>query len=244
MNDGIILEKVNFSYNRGHSALINISCKIIKGAFVGITGLNGSGKTTLLYLLNGIIPHLIQGRLSGEVMVDSVSTKDKSVSFFAKKVGVLFQNPDFSLFNLSVEEEIAFGLKNLKLNQHQQRIKQALTTVGLKGFEKRDPQTLSFGEKQRVNLACLLAIEPEYLVLDEPSSMLDYKSAKQLYDTLRNLNQKGKTVIVVEHDTDLLKEYTQEIIILHQGKIVSSGLTERVFSDHKLLTATGIRIPK
>lgn len=244
MNDGITLDNVNFSYNRIHPALINISCKIKKGAFVGITGLNGSGKTTFIYLLNGLIPHLIDGNLTGEVLVDSVSTKNKSVSFFAKKIGMLFQNPDFSLFNLSVEEEIAFGLKNLNLNQHKQRIDQALTTVGLTGFNKRDPQTLSFGEKQRVNLACVLAVDPKYLILDEPSSMLDYKSAKQLYDTLRSLNKTGKTIIVVEHDTDFLKEYAQEIIIMHQGEIISSGSPKKVFSDHKLLTTIGIRIPK
>lgn len=244
MTEGITLDNINFSYNRIDPALINISYKIKKGAFVGITGLNGSGKTTLLYLLNGIIPHLIDGNLTGEILVDTISTRKQPVSFFAKKIGMLFQNPDFSLFNLSVEEEIAFGLKNLHLNQHGQRINQALTIVGLKGFEKRDPQTLSFGEKQRVNLACILAIDPEYVVLDEPSSMLDYKSAKQLYDTLRSLNKTGKTIIVVEHDTDLLAEYAQEIIIMHQGKIVSSGTPKKVFSYHKLLTTVGIRIPK
>lgn len=244
MNDGIFLKNVGFSYPDGSVALKNINFNVKKGAFIGITGLNGSGKTTLLYLLNGLIPHFIAGRLEGEIAIDGEKTADKSVSYFAKKIGMLFQNPDFSLFNLSVKEEIIFGLKNLNLNNHSFRIKQALSAVNLENYTERDPQTLSYGEKQKVNLACILAIDPQYLVLDEPSAMLDYKSAKHLYDMLKKLNDQGKTIVVVEHDTDLLNEYSKEMIIMNKSEIVALGSAKTVFANRTLLNKIGIKNPK
>lgn len=245
MKDGIILEEVSFGYSKRELQLSNITTCIPKGTFLGITGINGSGKTTLSFLFNGLIPHEVEGEFTGNVVVDGINTKTKPVSFFAQKAGMLFQNPDFMLFNLTVAEEIAFGLKNFKIRDQRERIKKALGMVGLKDFENRDPHTLSLGEKQKVCLACILALDTDYIVLDEPVAMLDYKGAVYLYKTLGNLNKKyGKTIIVVEHDTDFVSSYAKQMIVLDKGRIVFQGNTKEVFSHTKELESIGIKIPQ
>jgi len=244
MKSGIRLENVSVSYTKSKQQLENVNLTINEGAFLGIIGVNGSGKTTLIQLLNGLIPHEIPAKFTGNVFVDEVNTRSKSVSYFAKKIGLLFQNPDFMLFNLTVEEEIAFGLTNLKLENQPERIKKALIDVGLAGFEKRDPQTLSFGQKQKVALACVLAVDTPYIVLDEPVAMLDYKSAVNLYHVLAELHKNGKTIIVVEHDTDFLLAHTTEVAVIDNGKISMHGKTKEVFAKKNELKQLGIKIPQ
>jgi energy-coupling factor transporter ATP-binding protein EcfA2 len=243
MQKGIILDHVTFHYPGKSPVLSDISLSIAPGMFVGITGVNGSGKSTFTYLLNGLIPHSIPGVLSGTVHVDGVDTKKKSVGYFSSAVGMVFQNPDFSLFTLTVAEEIRFGLKNLYGKTDPEKIKSALKLVGLEGYASRNPQTLSFGEKQKVCLASVLALDVSYIILDEPTAMLDYKSSLELYRLLQKLHTQGKTIITVEHDTDLLWEYTQESIVIHHGKVTSMGPTRRVLSNHKLLHSLGIKKP-
>ncbi|MCX6816524.1 MAG: ABC transporter ATP-binding protein [Candidatus Beckwithbacteria bacterium] len=240
---GIKLQSVSFRYQQT-PVLQNLSFEIKAGTFLGITGTNGSGKSTLLYLLNGLIPHEIPGRLSGKIFVDGISTRQKPVSFFAKTVGLVFQNPDFSLFNLTVKEELEFGLKNLKIKDSSGRIKQALNQVGMFNYLNRDPQTLSFGQKQKICLASVLTLNTDYIVLDEPTAMLDYRSSVELYEILSKLNQSGKTIIVVEHDTDFLLKYSQQVLILDAGKIKAFGPTKPIFSQTALLKNSGVKIPR
>jgi len=242
MNNGIQLDKVSFSYSSGATQLKNISLQISKGTFFGVSGVNGSGKTTLSLLLNGLIPHEIQGKLSGDVLIDGVNTRKKPVSYFAGKIGMLFQNPDFMLFNLTVFDEIAFGLRQ---KEPAQKVLEALDMVGLTKFGKRDPQTLSLGEKQKICLAGVLARDTEYIVLDEPVAMLDYKAAVSLYKLLKSLNENyGKTIIVIEHDTDFLKAFAKQVIILDQGEIVLEGSATSVFSHKEKIKQLGIKIPQ
>jgi energy-coupling factor transporter ATP-binding protein EcfA2 len=210
MESGISIEDVSFQYPNTSVALRHIDLSIQKGTFFGITGVNGSGKSTITYLFNSLIPHSIPGTFTGHVRIDGVETRSKSVSYFSRTVGMVFQNPDFSLFNLTVAEEISFGITNLKGIVNKKVIEKALGLVGLDKFANRDPQTLSFGEKQKVCLASVLALDVSYIVLDEPTSMLDYKSSCQLYELLKSLNNQGKTIIVVEHDTDFLWNFTSE----------------------------------
>lgn len=243
MNKGIEIKNVNFGYRKNAPILRNISLAIKKGSFLGITGVNGSGKSTFTYLLNGLIPHFIYGQLTGDISVDDISTKTQKVAFFAGKVGMVFQNPDFSLFNLSVSEELEFGLDNLKMGNKEERLKKALNLVGLDGFGERDPQTLSLGQKQKVSLATVLALDTDYIVLDEPTAMLDYKSSLELYLILRKLNNKGKTIIVVEHDTDFLKQFAQDMVIINEGSILRHGPAAEILSETKLLKKLGIKIP-
>jgi energy-coupling factor transport system ATP-binding protein len=243
MNNCIIFDHVFFRYPGKPTILSDINFVIPKGTFLGITGVNGSGKSTLTYCMNGLIPHSVPGNFSGTVTVDGVSTGEKSVSYFSHSVGMVFQNPDYSLFNLTVAEEIGFGLKNLKRNIHTRDITKALKDVGLAGFGERDPQTLSFGEKQKVCLASVLALDVSYIILDEPTAMLDWKSSVELYELLRSLNKQGKTIITVEHDTDFLWKYTDEMMLIDHGRIRSSGTTKQVLSDVKLLSSLGIKKP-
>lgn len=245
MDHTIQFKHISFHYPNSQNVLRDLNFVISNATFLGITGINGSGKSTLTYLMNGLIPHAIPGTLTGMVLVNGISTKTKDVAFFSHQVGMVFQNPDFSLFNLTVSEEISFGLKNLTGYVHQKQIKKALKQVGLSGFELRDPQTLSFGEKQKVCLASVLALDVSYIVLDEPTAMLDYKSSVELYRLLKNLNDKeGKTIIIVEHETDFLWEYAKELIIIDKGKIKALGKAKNILNNQHLLTSLGIKNPQ
>ncbi len=243
MERGIHFDDVSFSYPGKAEVLSNVDFTIEPGSFVGITGTNGSGKSTATYLMNGLIPHTIPGRFTGDVFVDGVNTRNKPVAYFAKHVGMVFQNPDFSLFNLTVFEEVAFGLTNLRGSSDPSLIAQALSEVGLVGFGGRDPQSLSFGEKQKVCLACVLSLDVSYIILDEPTAMLDYKSSIELYRLLTELNKKGKTIITIEHDTDFLWSHTSEMVILDHGKVKRMGKTATVLREDKLLNDLGIKRP-
>jgi len=240
MKLGISLSKVSFAYQKSKPVLKSISYDIKPGSFLAIAGNNGSGKSTLTLLLNGLIPHQIQGDFSGQVLIDSISTASKPVSFFAFKVGLVFQNPDFSIFNLTVKEELMFGLKNLKTPHPNQRINRALSQVNMTKYLNHDPQSLSYGQKQKICLATILALNPDYLVLDEPTAMLDHRSSLELYEILKQLNQQGKTIIVVEHHLDLIKKYSSQTLILDQGKIIASGQTKSVLTKTKLLNQLGL----
>jgi energy-coupling factor transport system ATP-binding protein len=224
--------------------LDGINLTIEDGDFIGVVGPTGSGKTTFLYCLNGLIPNSIKGKFFGEVWVDGVLTTKCKVSDLAKKVGIVFQDPDWQLFSLTVKDEVAFGLKNLKMDRVEERVKEALKTVGLEGFEDIEPYRLSQGQKQMLCIACIIAMQPKTILLDEPTSNLDYKNTKNIYSLLRRLNKEGKTIVVVEHDTDLLAEYANKILVIADGKIVKNGLKEEVFSDHELLEKLGIKIPR
>ena len=239
---GITIEKVNFSYHR-HRQLTNINLHIKNNSFCAITGINGSGKSTLTLLLNGLIPHEIKGHLTGNIMIDGLNTKKTTISNLSKLIGMVFQNPDFMLFNLTVREEIEFGLKNFKLDNQQQRIYEALNQVGMTKFINHDPQTLSFGQKQKISLACVLSLDTPYIILDEPTAMLDYSSSCALYAILHSLHQQGKTIIVVEHDTDMISKYADQMIILHQGQIIKQGSPKTVLSNIELLKKIGIKTP-
>src|SRR3989338_2530303 len=241
MSNKISINNLTFSYGKDRKILQNVSIEIKKGSFLGISGVNGSGKTTFTYLLNGLIPQFIKGTLLGEVYIDDLSTKTNSIASLSKKVVMVFQNPDFSIFNLTVKEEIEFGLRNLNLNNQSQRIKKALDLVGLTGYLEKDPQTLSFGEKQKVCLAAVLSLDTPYIVLDEPSASLDFKSSLELYNLLKNLNIKGKTIIVVEHDTDFLWRFAKEVLVLDQGRIVLYGDVTEVKKRKNILYKLGIK---
>ncbi len=244
MNYAIVVRNASFAYEQQKPVLHDVSLAIPRERFVGICGRNGSGKSTLTYLFNGIIPHALSGTFTGEVLVDGVSTKARRVADMARSVGMVFQNPDFSLFNLTVSEEIMFGMRCLTRAPDAKRVRRALDVVGLAGFEDRDPQTLSYGQKQKVCLASVLALDVPILVLDEPTALLDYKSSIELYALLRKLNREGKTIIVVEHDTDFLWQHTRDTLLLHEGSVVAFGRTSDVLRKHRLLKTLGIKIAR
>ena len=237
----IIFESVSFQYGSDDRILDLIDLEINKNDFTAILGKNGSGKTSLTYCINGLIPHAIPGKLTGNVYIDGKNTKDISIGEISKKVGSVFQDPDLVIFNLTVEEEVAFGVYNLKLDDPKKRVREALKKVGLSGFEKRDPQSLSGGQKQLLCIACVLAMGTDYIVLDEPISNLDYSNSRLVYKILKSLHKQGKTIIVVEHDTDMVWEYATKTIIIDKNKIIKNGPTKQILKDDRELIALGIR---
>jgi energy-coupling factor transport system ATP-binding protein len=240
---GIEIENVNFSYSN-RKVLKNINFKIENGEFVGLVGPTGCGKTTLIYCLNGLIPNSIRGKFSGKVIVEGLSTTKHKVSEIARNVGLVFQDPDWQIFNLTVKDEVAFSLNNLKMDKVEKRIKNALKIVGLSGYKNEDPNKLSQGQKQKLCIASVIASEPKIIILDEPTSQLDYKNTEIIHKILKKLNKMGTTVFIIEHDTDWIAEYTDRVLIMSNGRIVDDNSPNKIFSKTKVLKKLGIKIPR
>jgi energy-coupling factor transporter ATP-binding protein EcfA2 len=238
----IEIKDLKFSYP-GRNVLQGLNLSIEDKAFVGITGPTGSGKTTLAYCLNGLIPHSIMGKFRGSVNVCGLDTSKHKVAELARKVGLVFQDPDLQLFSLTVRDEVSFGLKNLHIPNLEQRVNRALKLVGLQGYEQTEPHNMSQGQRQKLCIASIIAMEPDVIVLDEPTSSLDYRSTINIYDILKGLHREGKTVIVIEHDTDLLFKYAKTVSIMDEGRVVKYGPSHEVFSEKNMLKKLGIKIP-
>lgn len=239
---GIAIRNVSFSYP-GKDILKGIDMDIEDGDFAGITGSTGSGKTTLAYCLNGLIPHSIRGKFSGKVHVNGFDTTKEKISRLSRKVGFVFQDPDWQIFSLTVKDEVAFGLKNIGARDIDSKVMNALIMVELDGMEEMMPQNLSHGQKQKLCIASVLAMDPDIIVMDEPTSQLDYRSTMNVYGILKKLNESGKTIIVIEHNTDLISEYANRVFILDNGTIIKEGSPKKVLSDRKLMEKLGIKIP-
>ncbi|HDO42341.1 MAG TPA: ABC transporter ATP-binding protein, partial [Candidatus Bathyarchaeota archaeon] len=187
-------------------AFKNIDLKIEKGEFILLTGPSGCGKTTLCRCLNGLIPHFYGGKLEGELTVAGLKTTEHAIYEIARHVGLVFQNPENQLFALTVEKDVAFGLENLGVprDEIRRRVDWALKITGIYELKDRAPFELSGGQQQRVAIASVLAMQPEIIVLDEPTSSLDPLSAKNILDVIHRLNKDlGITIILVEHRLDL-----------------------------------------
>ncbi|MBN2330518.1 MAG: ABC transporter ATP-binding protein [Candidatus Aenigmarchaeota archaeon] len=233
---------LSFSYPGKH-VLRDISLTVERADFLGITGSTGSGKTTLAMCFNGLIPKSVKGKFSGSVSVMGADTRKSRISDLAKKVGFVFQDPDWQLFSLTVRDEVSFGLQNLGMKGIDRRVRESLRMVGLSGYEGTEPHRLSQGQKQKLCIASVLAMEPEIIILDEPTSQLDYRSSMNVYGILRKLNESGKTVIVIEHNTDLLAEYANKVLLLDGGRAARLGQAMQVLSDKRLLGRLGVKLP-
>lgn len=224
----------------------DVSIKIEKGEFVLITGPSGCGKTTLCRCFNGLIPHFYQGTLEGEITVAGLKVSEHPTYELAKHVGLVFQNPENQLFALSVEKDVAFGLENLGVPREEmrKRVDWALELTGMYELRDRPPHELSGGQQQRVAIASVLAMQPEVMVLDEPTSFLDPLSAKKIFEVIYGLNRKlGITVILVEHRLDLTAAYSDHIIVMDDGKVVLDGNPREILSMQET-RLIGIGIPK
>ncbi|MFH1447245.1 MAG: ABC transporter ATP-binding protein [Candidatus Micrarchaeota archaeon] len=238
----IQMKEIAFSYSK-KPILSGISLNIKKGEFIGIIGKTGCGKSTFLLTLNGIIPNIINGKFSGRVTVLGKNTLSTTVHALARSIAFVFQDPDNQIFSFTVEEEVLFGLKNLGVSGSvaKEKAQAALRTVGLEDELKSDPHTLSHGQKQKLAFACALAIDPEIYILDEPVSSLDYSSSKEIYSVLKKLNNSGKTIIVVEHDTEWIAQYCSRLLFLNDGTIEADG-SPLLLLDKRIWDA-GIKIP-
>jgi energy-coupling factor transport system ATP-binding protein len=227
-------------------SISDVSIKVEKGEFVLITGPSGCGKTTLCRTFNGLIPQFYQGELKGEIKVADLDAAKHPTYEMAKHVGLVFQNPENQLFALSVEKDVAFGLENLGFprDEMRKRVDWALNLTGIYDLRERSPHEMSGGQQQRVAIAAVLAMQPEIIVLDEPTSFLDPLSAEKIFEVIHDLNKKlGLTVVLVEHRLDLTAKYADHIIILDQGKVRFDGETRTVLSNEEA-RLIGVGIPK
>ncbi len=227
-------------------AINRVSLTIEKGEFVILTGPSGCGKTTLCRCFNGLIPHFYQGELKGEISVAGLNVVENPIHKLALHVGMVFQNPENQLFALSVEKDIAFGLENLGVPREKMetQVHWALETAGILDLRERAPHELSGGQQQRVAIASIIAMQPEVMVLDEPTSFLDPLGAKKIFEVIDELNKSLEmTVILVEHRLDLAAKYADHVIIMDRGEIALDGEPRSILNSQEA-RLLGIGIPK
>lgn len=238
---------LTYTYPGGSKqSITDVSIKIEKGEFALITGPSGCGKTTLCRCFNGLIPHFYQGEMKGETTVAGMNISEHPIYELAKHVGLVFQNPENQLFALSVEKDVAFGLENLgtKRETMREKVDWALELTRICDLRERAPYELSGGQQQRVAIASVLAMQPEVMVLDEPTSFLDPLSARRIFEVIHQLNKTlGITVILVEHRLDLTAKYTNHIIVMNEGRVVLDGDPREVLQSEET-RLIGVGIPK
>ncbi len=237
----IEVKNVHFTYPSGVEALQGVSLKIRNGEFVAIMGQNGAGKTTLVKHFNGLLKPS-----KGNVLVDGMDTRDVSVATLARKVGFVFQNPDHQLFSETVEEEIAFALRNFgfKENVIKRRVTWALNLLGLTQYRKTSPFMLSGGERKRVALASVLAWNPKILILDEPTIGQDYGQKEKLRQFILQMKAQKKTVVIVTHDVEFVAECNPRVVLMSNGKIVADGEARKILTSPEILEKAAIIPPE
>jgi energy-coupling factor transport system ATP-binding protein len=231
-------DNLTFSYpGSERAALANVTFELRVGEYAGVVGPNGGGKSTLLRLINGLLR-----ADSGNVRVADLNPATEPY-VVRRRVGMLFQNPENGLVAPFVEDDVAFGLENLGVEREEmrERVREAIRAVGLEGYEQREPHTLSGGEKQRVALAGLLALDPEVLLLDEPTSMLDAAGRSEVLERLEELRG-ARTVVHVTHHVDELLD-ADRVLVLNAGKLVADVSPERLVSDPDLLRENRLALP-
>ncbi len=251
----IEIENLSFTYpSRDKPTLQSINVRVEPGEFILLMGPTGCGKSTLLRSLNGLIPHASGGQLSGRVQINGANIADQPLAVTCQHVGLLFQNPDDQLFCTIVEDEIAFGLENLGVPAHEidRRIDTALEQVRLSSFRHRQIATLSGGEKQRVALACLCAMRPQILLLDEPTSHLDPQSTLDILEIVGRLNRRSHaergneqiTVILAAHQINDVAPLCSRVWLLSEGQLIQDLPRDEAFLDLTLHRQLGVQVPE
>jgi len=234
----VFCESLTYSYPAStRPALTDVTFGLRAGEYVGVVGPNGGGKSTLVRLLNGLLR-----ADSGSVRVGSLDPATEPY-LVRRRVGMLFQNPDNGLVAPFVEDDVAFGLENLGIEREEmrERVREAILAVGLQGYERREPHTLSGGEKQRVALAGLIALDPEILLLDEPTSMLDASGRREVMERLENLRGERTVLHVTHHIEELLD--SDRILVLNAGRLAADVSPEQLLSDASLLRENRLTLP-
>lgn len=235
----IEVHELTFAYHDGTKALDQLSLTIPAGQKVALLGPNGAGKSTLLLHLNGI--HLAQ---SGQVRVEGRLIDSSTEAWVRSKVGLVFQDPDDQVFSTTVWEDVAFGPTNMGLSSQEisQRVEAALTAVGMWEQREKAPHHLSYGQKKRVAIAGVLAMNPEVIILDEPVAFLDPQGKDTLFAILEELNRQGTTVVIATHDVDLAAEWVDEVIIIKDGKCLAQG-DPQLLSEEAIVRQAQLRFP-
>jgi energy-coupling factor transport system ATP-binding protein len=237
----INVKDISFTYPSGVEALTSVSLEVEDGEFLAIMGQNGAGKTTLIKHFNGLFKPT-----KGEVLVDGINTRTASVAELARNVGFVFQNPDNQLFCETVEEEIAFALRNFGFEEDalEKRVTWALELLSLTEYRKTSPFLLSGGERKRVALASVLAWGPKVVVLDEPTIGQDQLQKDKLRQFILQLNTQGKTVVIVTHDVEFVAECNPRVVLMSGGSIVGDGVGKSVLTDIERLNRASIIPPQ
>ena len=238
----IQLDHVSFAYPEQGPSVNDVSFRVEDGEFVAILGANGAGKTTTVRLIDGLIRPT-----AGKVEINGTDTVTSSVSERARKVGFLFQNPDRQICKNTVREEIMFGLKTVRGEEGEEalnaRCEEVLKDFGFSGDE--EPFSLSRGQRQRVALASILAVEPEMLILDEPTTGLDYLECCQIMDRIRRMNEEQQvTVVMVCHDMEVVLDYAQRALVMAGGHLLADGPVREIFRDTALMEKASILAPQ
>jgi energy-coupling factor transport system ATP-binding protein len=238
----IKLDHVSFAYPEQGPSVNDVSFLIEEGEFAAILGANGAGKTTTVRLIDGLIRPT-----AGKVEISGTDTADSSVSERARKVGFLFQNPDRQICKNTVREEILFGLQTVRGDEGEEalqaRCDEVLKDFGFSGDE--EPFSLSRGQRQRVALASILAVEPEILILDEPTTGLDYFECCHIMDRIRRMNEEDKvTVIMVCHDMEVVLDYARRALVMAGGRLLADGPVKEIFRDAALMEKASILAPQ
>lgn len=234
----IEFSNVCFAYDK-NNILENINFTIDDGEFIAIVGRNGAGKTTLMKLFNGLLKPT-----SGTVTVEGLDTRLARTSELAGHVGFLFQNPDRQICQNTVKAEIEFGLKCILTDKNEIE-ERCLATMESFGFEgDKDPFSLSRGERQKVALASVLALSPKIMVLDEPTTGLDYKECMQIMEVIKALNSRGTTVVMVCHDMELVTDFAQRVLVIGEGGVLADDVCKNVMSNDTVLRRTSLAPPQ
>lgn len=235
----IEVRDVWFSYG-GEPVLRGVTLTIKEGEFVAIMGENGAGKTTLIKHFNGLLKPS-----RGTVIVDGIDTRSATVARLSRIVGIAFQYPEKMFFCNTVWEEVEFGLRNFgwEGEKLRRRVEEVLEMMRLKGLEDRSPFSLSGGEQRRLAIACIVAWDPKYVVLDEPTAGQDWTQRTVLSEVIGRLTKAGKAVVIVTHDVEFVAELKPRVVLMANGKIIADGPAEKVLSDRDLLEEAGLRQP-
>jgi energy-coupling factor transporter ATP-binding protein EcfA2 len=224
-------------------ALKNINLNVEQGEFLAIVGSNEAGKSTLCYMISGFVPHFFKGELTGDVQVADLDLKEAKLNEWVLKVGLVFQNPfnQISGSKFTVFEEIAFGLENLGVNRSEmiERVERAMERTGISDLAERSPYSLSGGQQQKVALTSILVMEPEVIVLDEPTSQLDPIGTREVFQVIKEMSLAGITVVMAEHKIEWVAEFADRVIALDSGKILLEGHPQEVLTS-PLLPENGI----
>ena len=234
----IEIKNVSYAYSKDEAlAINNISLTVKEGSWISILGHNGSGKSTLAKLLVGLVK-----ADSGEIIVDESVLTEDNIGEIRKKIGIVFQNPDNQFVGVTVRHDIAFGLENRRVNREemQQRIVECAAKVGLADYLEREPYKLSGGEKQRVAIAGILALDSKYIIFDEATSMLDPKCTKEFLDVIKELKGK-KTIIYITHNLDEAL-YADRVMVMNGGKIVLNGNVMDVFNEKEIIREAKLEV--
>ncbi|MGT2715373.1 ATP-binding cassette domain-containing protein [Streptococcus sp. zg-86] len=246
----------NLKYRYPHTetlALDGISCEIQPGEFIGVIGRNGSGKSTFCQALTGLVPNFYRGAYGGKVWIDQTEVKTVEVDDLCQKVGSVFQNPfnQVTGSKSTVYEEIAFGLENFGVprGEMQERIEESLELLGISEYRNRAPFDLSGGQMQRMAIASIIAMRPEVIILDEPTSQLDPQGSEAVFQAIQTLSKQGITVIMVEHKIEKIAAYSDRVLLLDAGKLVAFDTPQEIFSrpdleEHGVVPPTFTQICK